>query len=263
MRIDLLDVLTQPIQEPHWLVHGMFMRGTLVVLAGEPGVGKSTLSYYLAFAVAAGVPFLGHTTTPTRVLYIDEENSRPDLIRYASRVWRGLNKPSVESVRLEHFSLPPRWQPELLRLVRDWAPGLIIIDTASSALHLTDENDNAEASRAIHMLRQAQTTAGDETTLLVLKHERQRDDIGHRRTIRGAKTWLGQADAVFYHVFPQGSRERNDGLRKTQLEQDKLRSYGLDCPIEIIPSWTDASRSGLILQGEKVVARKKATSRDT
>jgi archaellum biogenesis ATPase FlaH len=251
MRIDLPALLTQPIVEPTWLVKGIFARSTMIVVAGEQGVGKSTLGYHLALTLAPDGPrFLGLVPTQsTRVLYIDEENSKPDMAKYFSRAWHGLGCPSVDHIQFEHFSLPERWLPVLLKLARAWQPGLVIIDTANSALHLIDENDNAEASRAIHGLRQVQAAAANDTTLIVLKHERQRDDVGHRRTIRGAKTWLGQADAVFYHCFAPGSKKRRNGLRLTQLEQDKLRSFGLDAPIKINPSWTGDDRKGLILQG--------------
>lgn len=258
----LPDLLLRDQTEPPWLVQGMLAQGTMVTLAGEPGVGKSFLSYYLAYCVATGAHFLSLPTTPQNVCYFDEENSRPDFIKYNQRVWHGLGAPSLDlltpRLHLYHQTLVDKWQPRMLAAAKDHAPGLIVIDTATPALHIQDENDNAEASLAIQNLRAVQRAAGPHCTVLILKHERQRDPSQHRRTIRGAKVWLGAVDQTFYHAIPRGGRRRSDGLRRTILEPDKMRSFGLDSALLIDPAWTDPSRKGLTLHGKLVPAESES-----
>src|SRR3972149_5248403 len=252
----LTAVFTTALQEPQWIVHSMLPRGQLVVLAGEPGVGKSILCYHLALTVALGREFLGFPTVATTVLYFDQENSLPDFFRYCQWIWRGLGSPPIASLephlRLEHLSLSANWQLNLERISKEFHPGLIIIDTASPAFHVEDENDNSEAGKIIEHLRRVQAVSANETPTPTLKHERQRDEVNPRRTIRGAKSWLGAVDAVVYHTRRAGRPDRF-GLKDTFLEPDKSRAFGVRETVRIVPTWTDAERNGLILKGEIVI----------
>lgn len=248
----LSEILTRKAIEPRWIVKGMLPRSTMVILAGEAGAGKSTLCYALAYAVAHGSPFLGYQTEPCNVLYFDEENSLPDFLQYNQWAWAAIGCPDIppleEKLRFEHLSLLSGWKEVMAKAIKEHQPGLVIVDTATPALHIKDENDNAEAGRAIRQLRIFREI-GPETTFLVLKHEKQRDDMGHRRTIRGAKAWLGAFDQVLYHVIAPGAKRRRDGTRLTRLEPEKLRAFALRETIEINPVWTEGEPNGLILKG--------------
>jgi RecA-family ATPase len=241
------EVLLREETKPRWVVEEVLSRGSLVVLAGEPGVGKSVLAYQLAFCVAAGLPFLAHPVERARVLYYDVENARQDFEQYCRWVWEGLGCPPTPELdamlQLEHFTLAEDWEPSMLATAATFKPGLIVIDTATPALAIKDENDNAEATRRVRGLRRVQHAAANETTILVLKHEKIHEE-GYRRTVRGAKAWLGMADAIMYHTRYRG-RARRDGLYRTTLEPDKSRAFGLKTPIRIDPSWAG---KGLILK---------------
>ena len=237
--------------EPTWLVHQMFPRGTLIALVGEAGAGKSYLSYYLSYCVALGRPFLGFSTVQTPVLYFDEENSRPDAIQYQHWVWRALGCPEPALldpvIHPQHLALLAGWKGPMAALATKYRPGLIVVDTATPALHIQDENDNAEATQAIQSLRGIQDAAGNETTILILKHEREKKE-GHGRSVRGAKTWLGAVDQVVYHARLRG-KPRADGLFDTLLTPEKHRAFALRHRIRIQPNWTDDTPQGLNLQG--------------
>lgn len=245
------DVLLTEFVEPEWIVRGVLPKGNMVIVAGEQNVGKSYLMYYLAYATITNSKFLGHQTVPTRVVYFDEENGTPDFTQYNQWAWRAHGAPDpllVDSVlRLEHFSLLGGWVGPMREILKEFKPGLVIVDTATPAFHLNDENDNAEANRVISQLRRlrAETCAG--ATFIILKHEKQRDEVTHRRTIRGAKTWLGAFDQVLYYVAAPGAKRRKNRLRKAVLEPDKLRAFGLDHKIGVDPDFDGPDRKMLFL----------------
>lgn len=245
------EILTTEVIEPRWIVHGMIPHGTKIVLAGEAGAGKSTLCYSLAYRVALGMDFLGHKTNQTRVLYFDEENGDPDFLQYNNWAWAGLgvSKDAADDwLRIEHKYFIKGWKFAMTTALKEHKPGLIIVDTATKAFHIQDENDNAEATRVITDLDRVQQESGcHDATFLVLKHEKQRDDTTHRRSIRGAKAWLSTFDQALYHVIAPGAKRRRDGTRKTVLEPDKLRAFALRFPIGIDPKFTDTDPKGLIL----------------
>src|SRR5438132_10346206 len=95
MRAPLTEWLTTEPPTPRWLIPGIIAEGAMIILAGDPGVGKSVLSYAMALSLASGQPFLGRGGgAPKRVLYFDEENSEQDLRSYLHTLWLGMGSPS-------------------------------------------------------------------------------------------------------------------------------------------------------------------------
>lgn len=250
---NLADIVTRPSRPPDWVVPGILHKGTLVVLAGQPGVGKSVLSLSLAVAKASGYPFLGRDLTRGRVLYFDEENSQPDFEEYLRWAWRGLGRPDptlLENLQMERFSLAEKSSSfeGHFRYMRECAtqfqPELIILDTATPACQIKDENDNAMATSAIQHLRAVQQAASG-SCMLILKHAKVDTEHG-THTVRGAKAWVGATDATIFHMGTP--TKRVDGLRDSQLVPEKVRAFGLQETLKIVPSWTgDLDGKGLEL----------------
>ena len=251
--IDLNTVLTGQDPEPTYLVGDWIYKGQVILMAGDPGVGKSFLAYYLSFCVALGLPALGHPVTSGNVLYFDEENGRPDMHQYLRWIWRGLGCPSVSQLQsrlfVEHFSLARHAKNRYAYMIdcaAEVKPSLIIIDTVTPGCAIAEENDNSEASRALRSLRTVKEAAGPTCTVLLLKHAKFSHDPNERQTIRGAKSWLGEVDGVVYHKFLPG-KPRTDGLRNCKLTPDKVRAFGLRQELRIVPEWIGAD-------GEKGIA---------
>jgi len=246
MIIELEQVLTSEEREPDHIVAEFIYQGQVLVFAGEPGVGKSFFMYSMAMCIASGLRFLGKPTAHGPVLYFDEENSRPDLEAYLRRTWRGLGEPPIENMKdnliIEHFMLAKHGRKRfeyMAKRAEAVRPLLTVIDTATPVCDVKDENDNAEATRIIGHLRVVHEAAGPANSMIILKHAKIESDPEHegRRTIRGAKAWLGALDGSMYHVIPPG-QPRKDGLRNTQIIQDKIRAFGLRDALKIAPEWT-------------------------
>jgi RecA-family ATPase len=252
-QIKLAEILTTEDPDPAYIVDGLLYQGQMVVVAGEPGVGKSFLQYTLAMSVAAKLNFLGLPTKAGKVLYFDEENARPDLQQYLRQIWRGLGQPSIPELEkalfIEHFALSGQsnrfqYMAEVASRIQ---PSLIIIDTVTPVCAIKDENDNAEASRSMRALRRVKEVAGPECAMILLKHSRFTHDPNDRQTIRGAKDWLGSSDAVWYHKVAVG-KPRTDGLRNCRIFPDKVRAFGLRDEIHVIPHWVGSgAQKGVVL----------------
>lgn len=253
-QIKLADILVSEDPDPAWIVDGLLYQGQMVIVAGEPGVGKSFLQYTLAMAIAAGLSFLHLPTRHMKVLYFDEENARPDLQQYLRYIWRGLGQPSIAELEqylyIQHFALaaqgPNRFQ-YMAEVAARVQPGLIICDTVTPVCAIVDENDNAEASRSMRALRRVKEVAGEATAMILLKHSLFSHDQTKRQTIRGAKDWLGSADAVWFHKLAQG-KPRMDGLKNCRIFPDKVRAFGLRNELQIVPQWCGAGlEKGVVL----------------
>ncbi len=237
-----------------WILPNFIPRGTLIALAGLPGAGKSYLCYTMGFAIATGLPILGFTPTrPHRVLYFDQENSRPDRVQYQRYAYNGLGKPDLTTLCNNFWGQPfvlgsDKWVTHAKNAIETYQPELIFIDTATPSCNIQDENNNAEAAVVIEKLRRLQVTISPTATMVVLKHAKLRaNDSGEGfYTMRGAKAWEGQVDAVIFHIKGEG-RPRKDGLNNTRLHPSKTRAFGLREPILIEPSWTDEAHTGISL----------------
>jgi RecA-family ATPase len=248
----------------------MLLQGTLVCLAGDSNVGKSVMGYALGISIACGLDRLG--TLPIdpsgegrRVLYFDEENSKPDREKYLRRVWNGIltqrngKEPDIGKLE-ENFWLKsnllgvPNWAEVAEEWILDLQPHIIIFDTAVSCFDFDDENANAEAVRALKELRRLMALTSPTALCVVFRHAKVGKDAGGRRTMRGAKVWRNLSDGVIFHVKGSG-RPRKGGLHLSRFIKDKTRAYGMDNPVYITPSWTDDDKTGLVLDCSRMPTR--------
>lgn len=239
---------------PPWLIPKIMLDTQMVILAGDAGTGKSLLALVWSQALACGLPILGQISPPARVLYMNEENSWHDIREYMRWARYGLNIEDTtvlhENLRVEQMSLTMgslRWYQTLMMICAEHKPRLIVIDTATPACAIQDEDKNGEASIAIGHLRRAMKAADPSCGMLVLKHARIQKE-GERRSIRGAKAWKGATDGLIFHSKCAG-RPRSDGLHSTHLWPDKARAFGLKERIKISPEWVNrgGKKTGILL----------------
>jgi hypothetical protein len=71
--------MSMTMEEPRWLIEGLWTAGSHGILGGEPKTSKTTLALGMAIAVASGAAFLGDPKypvhTPGPVLLVQEENA--------------------------------------------------------------------------------------------------------------------------------------------------------------------------------------------
>ena len=239
--LDFAKVLQGDDPEPDYIVQDCIHTGQMIVLAGDPGVGKSFLCYALAMSIAAGRnSFLGMIIKHGRVLYFDEENSKVDLNQYLRWIWRGLDSPDIAQLQanlfVEHFSITkqPQRYSYMAQVAAEVKPLLIVVDTVGPVCNIISEDSNDEAKTAIANLRAVQAAALPETTMILLKHAKFTHDTTLRQTIRGAKQWINATDGTIFHKLASG-KPRQDGLRNSRLVPDKVRAFGLREEIIINP----------------------------
>ena len=130
-------------------------RGCVTLLAGQSGLGKSTLIRHLVSAIAAGRPYLGIPTTASRIAVCDYES--PEVLR--ENFWRavyGDQLAAVDGVLLAE-TLPllsaPGAVPALISEADEVGATMIVVDTIPAACLVEDENSNAEGQRVARLLR--------------------------------------------------------------------------------------------------------------
>lgn len=163
------DLAGLDVPDRDWLVDGLVPIGTVTMLSGDGGVGKSLLALQLAVAVATGRRWVGQPTSAGRSLFISAEDDRDEIHRRLCDVARGagvdladLHRLTVRSLAGEDALLagltpekllhPSALHDELDRRIAQDRPALVVLDTLAD-LFPGNENDRAQARQFIGILR--------------------------------------------------------------------------------------------------------------
>jgi hypothetical protein len=179
----MTDLEVEQLLPIEWLLHDMLPEGSVSVLYGRGGRGKSFLAVDWALCIAAGESWFGHPVKQGSVVYIAAEGARG--LRTRMLAWKQHRNRSGCSLPL--FVLPDAVQlldaddqETLLHAVDDLhaRPVLIVIDTLAKCTAGADENSGQEIGRAL-----AAATIIARTTqahILLVHHATKSDGSGPR-----------------------------------------------------------------------------------
>jgi hypothetical protein len=187
-----LDLTREP-ESPEDLVPRVLTPGWITLFSGAPGVGKSYGHQALVAAALTGGTWLGLPVTGIeRILVVDEEN--PPVVAWQRL--RALGVVPEHAERVRYCSQvgcrlgADTWADELLAIVAEFKPQLVIIDSAASAT-ATAVNENDSIS--IMFAEVLRPLARLEVAVLLLHHHRKATgNISER--ILGGMQWEGQID---------------------------------------------------------------------
>jgi energy-coupling factor transporter ATP-binding protein EcfA2 len=181
---DLLSLPSEPIPP---MIDGLVFKGAITVFIGETSVGKTTLFYHMATALAKGEPFLNRPIAkPYRVLFIDAETPIP----LAKAKLGDLIDPQEEAARrffwLRISGLSADDQQacdQLLDVVRQIQPDVVFVDPLNAVMLVEDFNDEAEARKQLQPWKRIADEFG---CAVVLSAHPPKD-----RSRKGAARWRG------------------------------------------------------------------------
>jgi KaiC/GvpD/RAD55 family RecA-like ATPase len=191
--LTISDLMNMP--PVRWLIEETIAVGSLVVLYGEPGIGKTFLALGWALSIAAGRPWLGRAVEQGAVLYIGFEGAAGFPARVAAWQRQGGGVTDDELSRFSFIADAEQFRDENQknRLTTTLAGcpslSLIVIDTYARAF-AGDENSAKDTGDFIGFVNQLrrQTNA----TMLLVHHSGK--DV--ERSERGSTALRGAADTV-------------------------------------------------------------------
>lgn len=212
-----------------------FMSTGVNVLAGAPGVGKTTLIVPMALATAHLCPADYQLKPAIRrnVIIITESVVQVQRVIYSVYSWGYTGTPASEfDARVKVIAaqrLDPKVVSQVAEEYKSWtvpnqkadggiyeALPLVVFDTANAVFDLENENDNAEVGKAMAYVKQAFAAF----PIIIVSHTAKINGTGETDFLspRGASAWAGDAQGV-YMVFKDG--ETNDSPRV--LKATKVR----------------------------------------
>jgi hypothetical protein len=206
--------LSKKSNDIEWIVPGLWYRGEILMLAGDPGVGKTSCILSMLKKVSHGNPIFADSYSPTRplrVLYLNADSSKLVFDNIYNKKMnidddtniKVLNMHEINRLSLEKLGQTFSFEnintfTILSEKIKRESADILIIDTFAAML-TCDENKSKEMIPIMSKLR---GWAAENNILLILVHHfRKRDikNVNNPRTLEdvsGSKSIYGQCDCV-------------------------------------------------------------------
>jgi hypothetical protein len=150
-RLDIARMVRESPPPVPWVIDGLVVRGTLTILNGREGDGKSLLAMALAAGVTLGENQAGMDCHPGRVLIVDTENGSYETHRRVHALGLPATVEVYEPAEGQRFDLRSDLG-DLDRLLAAHTPDLLILDSFRT-LWGGEENDSGEVAKVLDPLR--------------------------------------------------------------------------------------------------------------
>jgi hypothetical protein len=185
------------------VVENLIAPGSVNLLVGDSGIGKSPLAYQMGLAAATETPFLGMPTQLSKVLYLDYENRKRDIRDILTRLCRHLGLTTVPPrFLLWPLAVDPARQT-VEEVVDQFAPDLVIIDS----LRTFSPEMETDSRKAVEQIKRLRAIAHENGTAFLMVHHLRKIKMGNDTLEEGnALDWLRRAAGVRALVNQTDSR---------------------------------------------------------
>ena len=199
MEDDLWTLDRYEAKELKWLWYPYIPIGSITMLYGPPGIGKSFAAYAIASAITNGIALPGQETPsrPQNVLLMSAEDDPSYIIRPRMEAM-GANISRV-SIPQRPITLDAAGQKDIKSWLGRCAAGVIFIDPLT--LYMGGRTDLHRMNQVYDMLKTLQQIAGEtDTTIIVVHHSRKGDEGNYLDRAAGSQA-LGAAirSGLFVH----------------------------------------------------------------
>ena len=220
--IDAKDLLSLEEPETEWLWEGILPAGGLSLLVAKPKVGKTTLAFNLALAVASGRDFLERKTKQSPVIYLALEEKRSEIRKKLKALGE-----TPERISFHFGSAPEKAIQEVHTLIRKTKAGFLVVDVLQKLCRVKDLNDYAQVTNTLEPLM---ATAREENCHILLTHHAGKADRQDGDDILGSTALLGGVDTSIH-------------IKKREKRRSffTIQRYGEDTPETVIELKADGS----------------------
>ena len=200
------QLIQLPIPPTQWISGMLIPNPGLVAISGKPGSYKTFFAIWLGLRAGMGKPLFEEHDEPffsdelatapmgkVPTLFVEEENTKQTMKERALGFYGFGSAPVDDMFYLvdEGFKFTDeRWRNELIRIIEERGIKLLIVDPFSSVMGLDNENDNAEVSRVMDLVRKEFIKR--DITVILIHHPSKGDGDG--KNLRGAGDILGKCD---------------------------------------------------------------------
>jgi archaellum biogenesis ATPase FlaH len=203
---EIASIRTYAAQRIEWLVETFIAAGTVNLITGESGGGKSTVVSAISSCIERGVPFAGLTTQRRPVLTLDRENPLSVVCERFDRLGINDGPNFIMWGGWAAEEAPAPWSPIVIRWVEACEPKPLIVVDSLVSFHGGDENSATETRSYMQGFRRLADLGA---TVLVLHHSGKGDSS---KDYRGSSDIKASVD-VAYSLANLGDSARLGTLR--------------------------------------------------
>lgn len=226
------DRILTPDTEFNRVLGGGIVRGSLVLIGGEPGIGKSTLALQLAL-----------TLPQTKTLYVSGEESEQQIKMRAERL--------VQSSRAACYILTETATQQIFKQVAEVEPDLVIIDSIQTLHSAQVESAPGSVSQVrectAELLRFAKESG---TPVFIIGHITKDGAIAGPKVLEHMVDTVLQFEGDRHHVYRILRAVKNRFGSSSELGIYEMQGAGLrqvSNPSEILLSQREGAMSGIAI----------------
>lgn len=254
----LADVIAEPI---NWLWEGHFAKGKVSLIAGDPGLGKSQLSTFLASVITTGGswPVDRKVCQQGSVVFLSAEDDAADTIRprleaagadlRKCHILEAVKETSAKGKAIERcFSLKADLVPlgELLKQLGDVA--LVVIDPITAYLGGTDSYKNADVRSLLAPL--SKLASEYKVAIIGISHFNKGECQKALQKVSGSLAFVAASRAAYAVLKDKNDPDRRLFLPiKNNIGNDKL---GFAFRIESVTLPSGIKTSKIVFEPEAV-----------
>jgi AAA domain len=229
-----------PTEPQPMLVKGLIPRDGIAFIGGQSGAGKTFIACALSVALASGEMFFGRKVAErvgVVILAAEGENTIANRIAVASAqneageilpiAWLGSIPDLSNPVEVKKMVSPLHAVDRKMQAEHGVRLGAVIIDTLAAAFGLKDENDNAEATKALRCMKMLADHT--RTVVIPVHHYGKAAETG----LRGASAWRAGCDAVLSVLADRDQTTGKCRNRQLALTKSRVGEEGWIVPFDL------------------------------
>lgn len=223
-----------------WIVEGLMAAGTVAMVSGDGGLGKSLLMQQLMTAAALGQSWLGFPTAKVRSIGVFCEDPRDELHRRQMQINRhygcemgDLGEDVMMSCRIDRESYlssfekwtdaikpTPLWE-QVARKCQDFGAQILVLDTVRKTFGGNEISDR-QVSRFISMLRRLAIAI--EGVVILTAHP-SNEGVSSGSGIAGSRAWNNDVRSRMY-LTRKGKDDSDQNLRVLKTMKSNYAAAG-------------------------------------
>ena len=208
----------------NWLIKGKIARGNINVIAGEPDVGKSWFTTWLASIVSTGgiFPLTGEHIEKGNVILQNAEDGISDTILHRLEK-HGANQNNIYHINEKTKILKIQDIDRIRAIMEELQPILIIVDPIQAFMGDADSNRQSDVRGALEPLRDLAQEF--DCAIVMVMHFNKEEDKKAINRVNGSKDYINASRSCLTIIKnPANDQERLVVPFKTNIIEDKYKT---------------------------------------
>jgi len=232
---NLAYIVAQDYGETKWIINGMIPREGITIVSARPKAGKSWFVLYMLLKAVRGEEVFGMETSPSKILFIDEEGTLRGMQRRAKKITDNFSSLNFRVLNKGSFKIDKDEDREWLKIyVHIHKIDLVVFDSFRR-IHTAEENDSGQMTNVYDYLKDLMT---EDVAVLLIHHNKKLQKFEKANNIDSVR---GSSDivAMVESFILLDTKDAKDGDSKDTYVNVVVRENADVAPFKV--NWRDSA----------------------